>query len=488
MRVNNNISAQRANFNLNSTQNKLTKATNRLSSGYRIVKAADDAAGMAISHKMHAQIRGLMRASENGSDGIAFIQTTEGALNEVGNMLQRCRELSVQAASDAATTIEDREAIQKEIDQLLKEIDRTSTDTEFNTMTLLDGTCTRQSSSTNVGVRLVSASDDVKLTAYELEVTGAAMQAEAHSQPVTASKNEIVSPADAGQLIINDTPIDINAGDNYETVFSRIRDYCEMMNIDVTPMTSYPGGTETSFDYGVALKFTSQQTGSSRIIDIHASNANLAQKLGIKNDLGTKDQILGQGANAKVDFKLEGGKRVGFSDTASMFIDGGRVTVTDRDGFEMIFDVDNWNTSMGADATVTMLDAGYVSIQIGANEGQTIDLSVPPVNCKSLDIEHCNVCTRSGAQNCISTFDAAITKVTDIRSKLGAYQNRLESAVTNLDETSENLTEACSRIEDVDMSEEMTRYTQYNVLVQAGVSMLSQANNQPQNILQMLQG
>ena len=107
MKVNNNISAQRANFNLNSVQNKLTKATNRLSSGYRIVKAADDAAGMAISHKMHAQIRGLMRASENGSDGIAFIQTTEGALNEVENMLQRCRELSVQAASDAATTIED---------------------------------------------------------------------------------------------------------------------------------------------------------------------------------------------------------------------------------------------------------------------------------------------------------------------------------------------------------------------------------------------
>ena len=171
-----------------------------------------------------------------------------------------------------------------------------------------------------------------------------------------------------------------------------------------------------------------------------------------------------------------------------MFIDGGRVTVTDRGGFEMIFDVDNWTSSMRADATVTMLDAGYVSIQIGANEGQTIDLSVPPVNSKSLDIEHCNVCTRSGAQNAISTFDVAVTKVTDIRSKLGAYQNRLESAVANLDETSENLTEACSRIEDVDMSEEMTRYTQYNVLVQAGVSMLSQANNQPQNILQMLQG
>ncbi|MBQ6537792.1 MAG: flagellin [Eubacterium sp.] len=479
MKVNNNISAQRANFNLNSVQNKLTKATNRLSSGYRIVKAADDAAGMAISHKMHAQIRGLMRASENGSDGIAFIQTTEGALNEVENMLQRCRELSVQAASDAATTIEDREAIQKEIDQLLKEIDRTSTDTEFNTMTLLDGTCTRQYSSSNIGVKLVSASDDVKLTAYKLSVTAPAGKAFAQSGTVNASKDQVVSPSEAGNIIINKTAIEVRAGETYETVYSRVRDYCEMMNIDLSCENG--SGTETSFDSGVKLNFKSLQTGTSQKIEVNASNENLANRLGLTGG------VQGQGKNAEVSLGASG-SRVGFSDTATMFVDGGRVTVTDRGGFEMIFDVDGWTSSMSTDATVTMLDAGYVSIQIGANEGQTIDLSIPPVNCKSLDITYCNVCTHDGAQSCITTFDNAIVKVTDIRSKLGAYQNRLESAVTSLDETSQNLTEACSRIEDVDMSEEMTRYTQYNVLVQAGVSMLSQANTQPQNILQMLQG
>ena len=475
MKVNNNISAQRANFNLNSVQNKLTKATNRLSSGYRIVKAADDAAGMAISHKMHAQIRGLMRASENGSDGIAFIQTTEGALNEVENMLQRCRELSVQAASDAATTIEDREAIQKEIDQLLKEIDRTSTDTEFNTMTLLDGTCTRQYSSSNIGVKLVSASDDVKLTAFGLKIDAAAGKALAQSTSVQAAKNEVVGPNAAGSIIINGTAIDVRADDTYETVFSRIRDYSEMMNIELLSVDG--SGDERQFDTGAYLKFETKQTGTSQKIDVQASNANLASKLGLTGGISDK------GDNAKVSLT-----NTGFSDTATMFVDGGRVTVTDRGGFEMIFDVDGWHNSMSKDATVTMLDAGYISIQIGANEGQTIDLSVPPVNCKSLDITYCNVCTHDGAQSCITTFDNAIVKVTDIRSKLGAYQNRLESAVTSLDETSQNLTEACSRIEDVDMSEEMTRYTQYNVLVQAGVSMLSQANTQPQNILQMLQG
>ena len=165
---------------------------------------------------------------------------------------------------------------------------------------------------------------------------------------------------------------------------------------------------------------------------------------------------------------------------------GGRVVVSDRGGFEMIFDVSG--ASANDTANITMLDAGYVSIQIGANEGQTVDLSVPPVTCQSLNIVNCNVCTTKGASQAITDFDNAIRQISEVRSKLGAYQNRLDSAVSSLDTTTENLTEACSRIEDVDMSEEMTKYTQYSVLVQAGTSMLAQANNQPQTILQLLQG
>ena len=131
---------------------------------------------------------------------------------------------------------------------------------------------------------------------------------------------------------------------------------------------------------------------------------------------------------------------------------------------------------------------GNVAIQIGANEGQTIDISVPPVTAEALNIQNCNVCTKEGAGKAISAFDDAISQISAIRSKLGAYQNRLDSAISSLDTTDQNLTEACSRIEDVDMSEEMTKYTQYSVLVQAGTSMLAQANNQPQTILQLLQG
>ena len=491
MKVNNNISAQRANFNLNAVQNRLTRSTNRLSSGYKIVKAADDAAGMAISHKMHAQIRGLMRASENGSDGIAFIQTTEGALNEVENMLQRCRELSVQAANMGTTTIEDRVAIQQEIDQLRTEIDRISRDTEFNTMTVLDGTCTRQSSSSNVNVKLISASDDVKLTDYTFNVTDQPRAARYAGTQFGANPTDLVAEDEAGEVNINGITIEVKAGQTYQDVFANIRDYCEYMNIDVTPKESADeNAKETNLSSNCVLEFKTKETGSAQKISVVIGNGNLAAKLGMAGSIAES------GKDVKIT--LDTGATSGFSKTATVFTDGGRITVTDRAGFEMIFDANSFSnyttTEFGSlgdaakKATVTMLDAGYVAVQIGANEGQTIDMSIPPVNCKSMHVEYCNVCTYEGAQDAISKFDSAVTQVTAIRAKLGAYQNRLDSAVASVDETSQNLTEACSRIEDVDMSEEMTAYTQYQVLVQAGVSMLSQANNQPQNILQMLQG
>ena len=440
MKINTNISALRANFNLNSVQSQLTASTNKLSSGYRITKAADDAAGMAISQKMHAQIRGLQRASKNGSDGVSFIQTTEGVLSEIENMLQRCRELSVQAANGSVTTIEDKQALQNEIDSLMAEIDRLSKDTEYNTMSVLDGSCCRQSSSNNVGVKLIDASDDVALTGYKFKIVSEATQATAKTGALGFAPTDVVDKATAGQIPVN------------------------------------AAGVECELAAATNLSFTSVIYGASQKLNITTDNANLAQKLGINGVQTT------EGTDAKVTLDTTSG----FSNTATVFINGGQMEVSDRDGFRMLFDISN--AKAGSDATVTMLDAGYVAIQIGANEGQSINISIPCVNTKTLDIENCNVCTVAGASSSISAFDDAIQQVSSIRAKLGAYQNRLDSAISSLDETSQNLTEACSRIEDVDMSEEMTKYTQYSVLVQAGTSMLAQANNQPQTILQILQG
>ena len=432
MKINTNISALRANFNLNSVQSQLTASTNKLSSGYRITKAADDAAGMAISQKMHAQIRGLQRASKNGSDGVSFIQTTEGVLSEIENMLQRCRELSVQAANGSVTTIEDKQALQNEIDSLMAEIDRLSKDTEYNTMSVLDGSCCRQSSSNNVGVKLIDASDDVALTGYKFKIVSEATQATAKTGALGFAPTDVVDKATAGQIQINGEVIDIKEGQTFEDVYANIRDYCEMMNVDVVPVNA--AGVECELAAATNLSFTSVIYGASQKLNITTDNANLAQKLGINGVQTT------EGTDAKVTLDTTSG----FSNTATVFINGGQMEVSDRDGFRMLFDISN--AKAGSDATVTMLDAGYVAIQIGANEGQSINISIPCVNTKTLDIENCNVCTVAGASSSISAFDDAIQQVSSIRAKLGAYQNRLDSAISSLDETSQNLTEACSRI------------------------------------------
>ena len=402
MKINTNISALRANFNLNSVQSQLTASTNKLSSGYRITKAADDAAGMAISQKMHAQIRGLQRASKNGSDGVSFIQTTEGVLSEIENMLQRCRELSVQAANGSVTTIEDKQALQNEIDSLMAEIDRLSKDTEYNTMSVLDGSCCRQSSSNNVGVKLIDASDDVALTGYKFKIVSEATQATAKTGALGFAPTDVVDKATAGQIQINGEVIDIKEGQTFEDVYANIRDYCEMMNVDVVPVNA--AGVECELAAATNLSFTSVIYGASQKLNITTDNANLAQKLGINGVQTT------EGTDAKVTLDTTSG----FSNTATVFINGGQMEVSDRDGFRMLFDISN--AKAGSDATVTMLDAGYVAIQIGANEGQSINISIPCVNTKTLDIENCNVCTVAGASSSISAFDDAIQQVSSIRA------------------------------------------------------------------------
>ncbi len=476
MKINTNIAAVLASHNLNRTEDKLSASLERLSSGYRINKAADDAAGMAISQKMHAQIRGLERASRNGSDGISFIQTAEGALSEAENILQRCRELSVQAASTATTTIEDREAIQEEIDALISELDRISSDTEYNTKTILDGSCARSSTSDNIGVSVVSMTDDVEKTTYSFTITQAAQKPKYTSGGVGMAASDTFD--EEGTIVVNGEAIKIEKGETMESAYSKIRDICEKMNIDVKPSGDVSPANMTA---GTQLEFESVLYGGSHMVEVTGSGY-VANMLGL--DGGTTFPSDPQEADAKVS--LDTSADSGFTTTATAFTDGGRVTVSDRNGFNMIFDVSG--ASAGDTANVMVLDAGYVPVQIGANEGQTVDISIPPITAAALDVQYCNVCSGEGAQAAIKKFDEAISQISSIRAKLGAYENRLDSATASLDETGINLTEACSRIEDADMADEMTDYTNLSVLSQAGTSMLAQANNRPQTILQLLQG
>ncbi|ABX44197.1 flagellin N-terminal helical domain-containing protein [Lachnoclostridium phytofermentans] len=501
MRINHNISALHGNNQLKINNNALDKSLERLSSGYRINRAADDAAGLAISRKMKTQIEGLEQSSRNASDGVSVIQTAEGALNEVNAMLQRMRELSVQAAN-GTNTAEDRLAIQKEINALNNEITRISTDTEFNTKPLLNGNLDCQSYSNTSDVEMISLSDNVDAKDYNFIITGDARQAVMTGMQLGGLSDQIADDQ-AGVININGIEIKINAGDTMEQVFEKLRGACDTMNIKVFAQV----GTSVNPDYdGFAgyesgpidngsLVFMTKEYGSNQTIEMHCDNDKLSGLLGISSG----------GAKAiGVDAKATLGN--GFSSTATASCSGNIITVTDGDGFEIKFKatpgaaktaftdqtVNNDGASItdgaGSDnVSITVLQAGPMDLQIGANEGQTMEVRIPRVDTYTLGTNIVNVCTQEGASSAISILSKAITMVTDIRAKLGAYQNRLEHAIANLDVGAENITEALSRIEDTDMAKEMSLFTQKNVLVQAGTAMLAQANQRPQNILSLLQ-
>ena len=484
MRINHNIPALKTNNILGKNNSAMEKSLERLSSGYRINCAADDAAGLAISQKMKTQIAGLNQASRNASDGISVIQTAEGALIEVEEMLQRMRELSVQAANGTSTD-EDRLQLQAEVDQLKDEINRISETTEFNTKKLLDGTVDRRSYSSDPNVELISLSDAVDVRDYKFIPGDAAEQAILKVNGTLSGANV---PNDREYtLTINNQDITIPAGADKNAILTNLQAVCGNMGIDVaytdgTADANGLGGYKTvaaaDADNTCSLLFVTRDYGVDAEIEIHAEQA-LAEVLGLSSSGETA-----QGADCTVELDRTGDG--GFTNTSTISIDGDYVTVRDRDDFEMVFKVAGG--AVNKNVTVTVLDAGPMTLQIGANEGQTMEVRIPRVDVVTLNIEDANIGTQKGAMEAITLFNDAVNEVSTVRAKLGAYQNRLEHAINSLDVSAENLTEALSRIEDTDMAGEMATFTQYQVLTQAATSMLAQANERPQNILNLLQG
>lgn len=469
MKISHNIAALVANGHLQNTNSALDKSLERLSSGYRINKAADDAAGMAISQKMKTQIAGLDQASRNASDGISVIQTAEGALTEVESMLQRARELSVQAAN-GTNTADDREHIQEEISQLTDEIDRISTDTEFNTKSLLNGDVSRKSYSNNTKVSMISLSDQVESKDYNVQVTSLGTSAKIAG--TTSAIPSVITEDLEGTITLNGETIEIKEGDTAAEVIEKIRGVSETVGASLG-ITTASGATSYSI--------TTKEPGYSKQLQISIDNADLATALGLPAD----EKNSGTDAVIKLDPVAADPKT--FSSTATVLMDGNVATITDTDGFEMKIEVSDSLATLPSTAKITVLDAGPMVLQVGANENQTMTISIPEVSTKTLGLENLNVLTPSEASDAITMLDKAINQVSSVRAKLGAYQNRLDHTINSLDTSSLNMTESLSRIEDVDMAEEMATYTQKNVLSQAGVAMLSQANERPQTILSLLQ-
>lgn len=524
MRINHNISALKANNQLSRTNNKLDASLEKLSSGFRINSAADDSAGLAISEKMRTQISGLDQAARNASDGISVIQTAEGALVEVESMLQRMRELAVQSANGTYTT-QDRIAIQSEIDQLNQEIERISDTTEFNTMTLLDGNIDRKSYSSDNRVSLISLSDSVAIGDFGVNITKDARQAVvvgAATSFVGSTSTRTITAAEAGSINVNGESISVGVGETVDEVFEKLRDACDNVDVNVfatatATITSeaqpslianldMAGYTSKQLATGDTLVFVSRDYGTKEALDIYCDSPGLCSILGLTIQGAS---AAGVDAAATLTIKAAGNTSL-FENTATVSVSGNKITVSDRNDFKMVFEVEPGTvgtdftdnkipSSIGAvvitaptagtaqNIIVSVLDAGPMDLQIGANEGQTMSVRIPKVTPKTLGVDKINIGTAAGAQEAIGLLDNAVNQVSAIRSKLGAYQNRLEHSISNLDVTSENMTESLSRIEDVDMAEEMAEYTQKNVLAQAGTSMLAQANQRPQQILSLIQ-
>lgn len=446
MIINHNMNALNAHRNMTANTSASGKSMEKLSSGLRINRAGDDAAGLAISEKMRGQIRGLDQASRNAQDGISLIQTAEGALNETHNILQRMRELAVQAGNDTNNTA-DRGQIQKEIDQLTKEVDRISETTEFNTKKLLNGAAGIKTNVTGANassINVTAGTSDTKVNdGASLSLTGIN----------SATGAELTSTEDylATDKLAKDTTISVNGQSvtfAKDMTIDQMNDKFKELGMNVT----------VSADTN-KLKFTSTETGSYSKLDVKVAD-------------GTNtDTLSGVGKDAKI--------------TGAEFIaNGNTIKITEGDYKGLEFVVADGLT--GGEADISVVGNGTLSLQIGANKNQSMELSIGDMSAGALGVSNIKVDTNKLAESSIETIQNAIDTVSSERSKLGAYQNRLEYTTAKLNNTSENLTAAESRVRDVDMAKEMMNFSKNNILSQAAQAMLAQANKQPQGVLQLL--
>ncbi len=454
MRINHNIASLNTYRQLSMNSANGSKSLEKLSSGLRINKAGDDAAGLAISEKMRGQIRGLDQAGRNAQDGISMIQTAEGGLNETHSILQRMRELAVQAATDTNTEA-DRGEIQKEIDQLSTEITRISTDTEFNTKKLLNGQmgktlATNVTSATLQGLQAVGSS--IGNGTYALTVT-------ATGTDTVTFNNSSVNAAFVASNITVHTGSQINYG---------------AYRLEVT---NFSGGSGDLTLTGPDGTVTARQG-----VNLAAAVSDLG---GL--DLATNTNPITQ--NGVINFNLtSNGLTIDLTGTAASPTGTGAIaayagTKLNVGGFEFSVKTNHGGNGTANSGTVT---DNAVKFHIGANSNQNTTLAVNNMSASALGVNALVVTSQSGANSAIATIDAAITTVSSERSKLGAMQNRLEHTIANLGTTSENLTASESRVRDVDMAKEMMEFTKNNILSQAAQAMLAQANTQPQGVLQLL--
>ena len=524
MVVQHNMSAMNANRMLSGVSSAQSKSTEKLSSGYRINRAADDAAGLSISEKMRGQIRGLNQASTNAQDGISLIQTAEGALNESHSILQRMRELSVQAANGTETD-DDREAVQNEIEQLQSELTRISDTTEFNTMKLLDGSQSGSkvqvsvSKSAESNLKTVDATAQVNKMANAVTAvgdTGSKLSVTVLDKNGNSSTTSVTVDYDkaTGEYSVNGKKLaakEAAAGTATAPVSGKA--FAEALS-----NTDLANSYDITADTTGKLVFTAKEKGATADAILVSQNGKNAEALTKDNGTGTDEyqQITsgigvydGSGNIEDKIFTVNGEKFLYVSDPAKLGDDykdvnyvkatgtGNTIATGDantmaaliksKTGIEAEADAAA-NTTLNLKPSATATGKG-IELQIGANEGQTMNFTLDDMSADALGVGSGSVdlSTQDKAKTATTTIDAAIKKVSKARGQMGAVQNRLEHTINNLDTASENLQTAESRIRDTDMAEEMVNYSKNSILAQAGQSMLAQANQANQGVLTLLQ-
>lgn len=494
MIVQHNLTAMNSNRMLGITSKKQAKSTEKLSSGYKINRAADDAAGLAISEKMRKQIRGLAQASANAQDGISAVQTAEGALTEVHDMLQRMNELAVKSAN-GTNSQGDRDAIQQEIDQLTTEIDRVAETTKFNETYLLKGDKNVAKGSTYSYLNFQEAQDAdatfQKDSVTEMELAFTAETASAENMDDVNALMKAVR--DSGVSITGIAGIKPDgSADDPKYAMSLNGEAGQKFSITTTATHATNGYTFTVYNtQGVTLGtfvakgYNKTATGSTEYTD--TVNFNATNITGSKFD-GSAASYYDKDGNRIADNELENYFTTAYTGKSS--VTGTINSIADA---PKVYDAVGNLTTLNAKEVISVRDKMgtlSVALHVGADatSNNQITLNLDAMTAKGLGISGLKMdgVDSSNATAAIEKIKAAITKVSAQRADLGAIQNRLEHTISNLDNIVENTTSAESAIRDTDMASEMVQYSNGNILAQAGQSMLAQANQANQGVLSLL--
>lgn len=525
MRIQHNIAALNSHRQLGANNTAVSKNLEKLSSGYKINRAGDDAAGLAISEKMRAQIKGLETATKNANDGISLVQTAEGALTEVHSMLNRMVELATQSANGTYDNEVDRANLQKEVESLKSEIDRISESTNYNGINLLDGSV-GSTSAGKVAVdvkysNLAGNADVLKLnSATATSVETAAAGAGTLTQDAEYTLNVKYRDADGN---LADKSIAFKGGATDD-----LTDANNQAALVEAAQKAFGDGYSVTMASDGKMSITSKNAGASDKLEVYQMEIKDATGAAVANTIGATSNTAGVDAYYTLDvsalksydgsasskasdntFEINGQKFAFVKDADAakkLDADVNYVKGTGTDGAVQEADVDsmialiNEKTGIGADkkdATHINLKAGKsaatsgkgLTLQVGdtADKFNKVTVSVGDMSTESLGIKGIDISTQEGGAAAIQKIKDAINTVSSTRGDLGAIQNRLEHTINNLGVTTENMTAAESRIRDVDMAKEMMDFTKNNILTQASQAMLAQANQLPQGVLQLLQ-